>query len=552
MMRSRLKITVVILLLSLSVFLNSCSFLDAPYYPIDIDHSGNPIFSYCGDDMNVPDVEDLIFRIDNAIKTAPEEEVYLLTNSFFTQLYQIQNQYLAAMMEYNLHFYEQEEKWFDRYTYMTNLYNEWNAATYRLYALLADTRFEDSFMAGLTEQEREELVAESDSYDDEYLSLMASYETLVDQYYEINPESEGSAKAVADIYASVASVNNKLASKFGYSNYLAYAYDNIYAREYTPEEIEQLVKYAIQFMMPLLEEFSTESDFPLSNRLYRELELFYYDNALEGDGKTEVDSYFESLGGELERTYQLFHQYDLYYAGADPSLAYDGAYTDYSVLHSLPVCYFGPQYQSRMTVVHELGHFIRAYLTQNGYQSYDAAELNSQANEMLYLAFLKNCRDADFYRYVLREELLAKVGCVIEDLLINSFEYAVYVAAEKNAITGEDVLRIFDETCERFGGYDRLCEILGYDINLYWQYMVVTQPGYYISYGISALSALELFVIAEEDYQKAVDIYSLLETDPSESLSELVASAGLSDPFSAETFGSIASSVKNILTKNRR
>ena len=543
-----MRIFLIVLSLCLTISFVSC---DSFSGPVDIDHTGNPIFSYCGKDMVVQDVNELVSEIEAAIKDASEEEVYALTNAFFSQLYQIQNQYLAAVMEYNIHFYEEEETtWFDNYMHMTSLYNEWNAASYTLYALFADTRYEDVFMAGISEQEREDLVADSDAYDEEYLSLMASYEDLVNQYYEIDLQSEGATDKVAEIYASVASVNNKIAAKFGFNDYLTYAYDSIYAREYTPEDTEQLVNQAITFLIPILEENKPVNDLTMNTRLYRELEAFYYDSALDGDGKEELDSYFESLGGELNRAYKLFHQYDLYYAASDPYLAYGSAYTDYSVLHSLPVCYFGPVYQSRMTVVHELGHFIRAYLTQNGYQSYDMAELNSQANEVLYLAFLKGCSDEEFYRYVLTEELRTKVAYVVEDLLINSFEYAVYTAAEKTAITGEDVLRLFMETCERFGGYDYLCEILGYDVNLYWQYMVITQPGYYVSYGVSALSALELFVIAEEDYQKAVSIYHLIETDSAESLSDLLQSAGLSDPFDAVTFGNITGAVKSILWKN--
>lgn len=543
-----MRILLIVLSLCLTISFVSC---DSFSGPVDIDHTGNPIFSYCGKDMVVQDVNELVSEIEAAIKDASEEEVYALTNAFFSQLYQIQNQYLAAVMEYNIHFYEEEETtWFDNYMHMTSLYNEWNAASYTLYALFADTRYEDVFMAGISEQEREDLVADSDAYDEEYLSLMASYEDLVNQYYEIDLQSEGATDKVAEIYASVASVNNKIAAKFGFNDYLTYAYDSIYAREYTPEDTEQLVNQAITFLIPILEENKPVNDLTMNTRLYRELEAFYYDSALDGDGKEELDSYFESLGGELNRAYKLFHQYDLYYAASDPYLAYGSAYTDYSALHSLPICYFGPVYQSRMTVIHELGHFMRAYLTQNGYQSYDMAELNSQANEVLYLAFLKSCSDEEFYRYVLTEELRTKVAYVVEDLLINSFEYAVYSAAEKTAITGEDVLRLFMETCERFGGYDYLCEILGYDVNLYWQYMVITQPGYYVSYGVSALSALELFVIAEEDYQKAVSIYHLIETDSAESLSDLLQSAGLSDPFDAVTFGNIAGAVKSILWKN--
>ena len=79
MKKIRMRIFLIVLSLCLTISFVSC---DSFSGPVDIDHTGNPIFSYCGKDMVVQDVNELVSEIEAAIKDASEEEVYALTNAF--------------------------------------------------------------------------------------------------------------------------------------------------------------------------------------------------------------------------------------------------------------------------------------------------------------------------------------------------------------------------------------------------------------------------------------------------------------------------------------
>ncbi len=71
-------------------------------------------------------------------------------------------------------------------------------------------------------------------------------------------------------------------------------------------------------------------------------------------------------------------------------------------------------------------------------------------------------------------------------------------------------------------------------------------PFYYISYGVSALGALELWTLAREDWDAAVDRYltaCAMDTEElyySEALSEL----GLGSVFESETYRDVAETVR--------
>ena len=68
--------------------------------------------------------------------------------------------------------------------------------------------------------------------------------------------------------------------------------------------------------------------------------------------------------------------------------------------------------------------------------------------------------------------------------------------------------------------------------------VVVEQPVYYISYGVSAISAVNIFTIADENYEEAVEIYCSLieELDLEEGFLGNIQSAGLDGPFDDEVY----------------
>ena len=71
------------------------------------------------------------------------------------------------------------------------------------------------------------------------------------------------------------------------------------------------------------------------------------------------------------------------------------------------------------------------------------------------------------------------------------------------------------------------------DMNAYWRLVVVEQPVYYISYGVSAIAAMNLYTEALVDFENAVNIYcSLVENVDLESgFLGNISAAGLNGPF---------------------
>ncbi len=495
------------------------------------DFAGNSLFQYDYQPYETEEIRSQMADLSDLLEQPDSHDrVLAVYSQLMSRLERVQSQYTAAYLAYNVNLYSENMEYETQYLEMSTLYEELNTEYYRLIVKAYPTEYRDIFFAGLTEDEAAEILTDADSFDEEYLSLMAANDAIYTEYYDIEIVPGESDKKVAELYAKTVINNNRIAKKFGYAHYFDYAYKDVYGREYSPKDVEDFLDHSIAHLIPALEQIRKISD---SKEIDRSVYDYYYDCALEGKIKGELDLYFESLGEGLNGIYHNFHEDQLFVSSSDDSRSYEVAYTDYFEQYSLPVCYFGPYYQDRLTVVHELGHFARAYLTNNAYQSYDAAELNSQGNEMLFLAYESTAREQDFYGALMTMELGDRLADILLAQLINRFEYAVYTAEQ---IDGETVLRLLDELCEQLGGAEYLKELLGYDVAEYWQYVVITQPAYYISYAISGVSALELYTVAMEDYSKAVEMYWILVSDPTEGLLEILPLCGLSDPFSENTF----------------
>ncbi len=526
-----------LLLLSvlMAVNLTSC-FLFEEDHEGNIDRDGNPLFAYNYEDYESQEVRDLLETLFESLDTTGEHDRVLTLYSNLTKgLYRIRSQYVAAMISYNKNLYSEELFYEERYLKMSALYDEITAMIYKLYAEAYSTEYEEIFFGGLTEGEISDILKMAKCYDEEYVQLAAEYDALVSEYYDIEIIAGESDAKVAELYAKVIDVNNRIAKKFGYDNYLDYSYDLIYGREYAPEDVETVVDHCISYLIPVLEKAKELSD---KKKISKEIYYYYYESALDGKAREELDAYFLSLGTSLNGAYKKFHDYGLYVASSETGLSYEAAFTDYFEDCMLPVCYFGPYYQDRLTVVHELGHFTHGYLTNNAPQSYDVAELNSQGNEMLFLAYESGKHSADFYAGLMQGEIFDMISTILMAELINAFEYAVYTAED---VDGASILVLFDQVCERFGGREVITELLDYDVSQYWQYVVVTQPGYYISYAVSGISALELYTVAMTDYERAVEMYETTVSQPIEGLSEMLVACGLSSPFEKTLYEQLSS-----------
>ena len=120
-------------------------------------------------------------------------------------------------------------------------------------------------------------------------------------------------------------------------------------------------------------------------------------------------------------------------------------------------------------------------------------------------------------------------------LMVDEFEQIVY-STDLTGFTAKDFDAIMNQVSLQYFPDGDVNEMLA-DVNNYWRMVVVDQPVYYISYAVSAVAAVSLYTVSEDDYDGAMAAYQQLCEEPLEDEGFLgnILSAGLLSPFD-ETF----------------
>jgi oligoendopeptidase F len=222
---------------------------------------------------------------------------------------------------------------------------------------------------------------------------------------------------------------------------------------------------------------------------------------------------------------------------------YDGAFVTYIYSAELPIAYFGAGYDSCFTIVHEFGHFMNEIYSEDVEddefdQSYDLLEMHSQGNELLYLCYLEENAEMTELGWTLVEthQLVNTFYIVMAGMTIDTFEQAVYLnhydGPGSEEIMADNVITA-DEYDDVYAG---LSEYLGieeaYRVDDYWRNVVISSPCYYISYSISAINALQLYVKANDEGLEAakesyLKLFTYSDVDGEMSLDEVLDYAGL-------------------------
>ncbi len=193
---------------------------------------------------------------------------------------------------------------------------------------------------------------------------------------------------------------------------------------------------------------------------------------------------------------------------------YSGAYVTTVYDYDIPIAYFGQTYSDPFTVAHEFGHYMNeVYNSENYSQSFDLLEMHSQGNELLFLSYLKSLDSINPDDLVLVEtyQILVALDTILNALAVDTFEQAVYTDSYDGAYSAE----IMADGAITADEYDLLYKSVLVDFGIesittdtYWRYMTISSPCYYVSYSVSALSVLQLYVKAESgDFEGAIDSY---------------------------------------------
>lgn len=313
---------------------------------------------------------------------------------------------------------------------------------------------------------------------------------------------------------------NKLGRSYGFDDYLHYAYGSIYGRSYliddtdllTGDRMDSIVALYIDFANEIInfqEEANTNVDYQKAIEENESLNQDFFGTHIEF-----LNSYAKYIGDVYVDNYKNYFNEGSYYFSNVENENITG-YVSHFPIENKPYMFLGRDYQGATTFIHEFGHY-NADFTYPSIADYDLAETQSQGNEMLYYLYLSD----HFYdeltaRYCLLNQVYKFLETIIDGYIINEVEKYIY--CENPDFT----------KYELESKYIEVAASLGLDYSQFMNYLyqvLLNYQGYYISYALSAVAALEIFVSAlldrDSGREKYISIYTNSGVDTNEGFDE--------------------------------
>ncbi len=493
-------------------------------------------------DMEYVHYDDTAFRenIESAYALMEESGAW----EELAEIYSECSAMLTEMLTHNSLIYLQyyhdvsDEAAFEEAAWSDNLCNDaWDALCSML-RLLAESRYGEDFRAlvgdeaygeyldyeDMTEREKELYERESELELLYEQQLLDSYEVVVDgevwtaerfaqeedaldyeTYFEVYFALE---KAMNDVvgatFTELVAIRRELAEIYGVESYAHYAYEEIYARDYTPEEIASFREVVKTEIAPRAFEAIFYSD------------LFFADTG-EADYTAEelldiLRTYLPDVSEEMLEPLDYMTKYGLYDIGNEENMS-DGAFTTTLTAYQAPFIYartYGDCYDVS-TVVHEFGHYNDAYhnipadvLLSSG--CFDLLEIHSTGLEVLFHEYYGEIFGAELEDAALMNSLGNLLWGVVSGCIYDEFQQYVY---SHPGLTLEEINQAYYEINASYG-YPYGIDLPDGDTE--WMYVShnFSSPMYYISYATSAVCALELWAESCTDRAAAVDRYLTL------------------------------------------
>lgn len=373
-------------------------------------------------------------------------------------------------------------------------------------------------------------------------------------------------------------VRDKIADIYGYDNYAKYADYELYGRDFTDKERENLYASVKKYISPL---YYNSYEFDYKHGDYSSASYSY--KAPDADSITKIiEPAIHDVSPKLDESFSYLcrnHAYDMDKSKTKSVQGYTQDLYSYgsAFIYNAP---YGDMSDIK-TMVHEFGHFNASYHgiynSVNSSSNTDVAEIQSQGLEVLVSLRAEDMFEKKYkgskkydpeklgmsYRFTTFQDMLSSVvtGCYFDELQFHLYEnpdmnlndinkYATRLASEYN-------LPVFlsDNT------YYDWCEV-GHTFD---------SPMYYISYATSALGALGIaseavsgvdedafMVLKDKDkrdeilnsksYKRAVDTYLNISKETGDkSFSKVMKENNLGDIFKTSTIRNISADVERIM-----
>lgn len=468
---------------------------------------------------DISNVKKSFINFSFLVKELSEKETYLTTYYYISPSKYSENyeKFLNAMQ--------------DTTTFYTSLLNQ---------AAKSSNDIKEFFFETTDQKVIDQKIAESEK--NKELAIIENQMTKISdsysEFYSLNMENRSLLfEEAIEKYPEYVALANEYAKLNNYDNYLDYAYKEIYSRDYSPKQgLEFAKNFKVAFKNIDLSNKSTtleyEDSLDFSNAKKIKEQVF---NKTGNPASGLMDSYADFMGRLYKKTYNHLWRNGYYcFSSSEDSLG--TAFV--SCEPSLPdqVVFYSAANQDVSSVLHEFGHYFALTNNKNAFNySYDILETHSQANEFLFLNYLKNNYNNKFMKQ------LGDIKIIDNIAYLANFAYIIEVenfAFHEKTLTKEELKDYVLSLNEEYTN-------LGLKYSpYYWMYPCICSSCYYISYGTSSLEAMQFNTM---DLNKAKNTYIEFCLDSSDtSAEEKWTNSGLTSPFDKQAFQNLANYVMEI------
>lgn len=496
----------------------------------------NNVFTF--NDDNKTKIEEKIESLKTAIETSSSAfSISAKLNSYMDEIYFVQEQY-AIINVYSCMFPNNEDIIADK-LFLKTYYLELLEEYYDSLIALTKSDHRDTFFPDWDTTDYSWITDREDLYDEEYYTLEQKQATLSIEYEVLLADEELDIDALSAKLVEIVNVDNSLATKLGYSNYLEYTYADVFTREYEYSDLSVMrtnTKEYVGDAVELLSDYMTEAfSSEIGQSLYASLYGSYFDQ------NTNFEDLATYMGGDYEKYFNHFWDSGEYYFGNENSS--NGAFVGKTMSQEFTVAYFGPgSYSSLSTVSHEVAHYMAAQVDykDGSFDNTDLAEAQAQANEMLLAAFMYDTDDSYLNEANAVAQLYTGMTTLLQGMIVSDFENTIYT---KNNLQASEVSSVMSDLYTEYG-VDEVFK----DSDTYWPFIFNYYSGYYISYGISIVPSLELFFVAIDDLDQAKSDYFVILNGQNQLLS-VIDDLGYSDPLNSNVVKELCDKVIDFITE---
>ena len=425
-----------------------------------------------------------------------------------------------------------DEYWQEESVWALNFAQQFQNDTLKLEQAILSSEFYGEYFTKLLGEDYAAsiLVAETDS--EEQLAILAEISSLEAQYSSLYASFKYTK--IPSVYIKLVTLRNQYAqgkkNSDGeyYANYMDYAYENIYGREYTPDEVvgfRNAVKKNLATirnrLIPHASDASVSADQAFSAKDLTQ----YMPTIINNTVPKMMDSWNYMIEKEL---------YDFNYSNKKANTSYVTTFSEYGDAFM----FINPSNKvvsDFSTLIHEFGHYNEKFmadpmLATNG-RSYDLAETHSQAFELISMPVMENVFEGfktdNLYESYVFNTLINGVWSMMINCAFDEFEYTVY-NANPEELTSDFLKSAFNTAWGHFwtgsGSYNF------YDIPHFF-----SSPAYCISYSVSMVFSAEIW--ASDD---PINNYvSVVKHGSNNTLSNVCENVGLLSPLTDEAVLSV-------------